>query len=331
MSLWGNNDGKTASGTIAIAANGTVTGTSTAFTTETRVGDYIRAGGEDYLITAIASNTAATVVAGVPGATLSVVSSGASYTLSEKCKYVTTAESTSTNGIHGDPLKVFGVDTTEIGAGTDNIVSISVSNAGSGYASAPSVTISGGGGSAGAGTAVVASNKISSVTVTNTGTGYTSVPTVAVAAPAAVTFNGASAVNDATEEITLTSHPFATGDQVTYADGGGTTITGLTDGGTVFIIKVDANTVKLASTADNAGAGTAIDITSGVGTGHTLTGETATAVATLGVGGNTGFHAGWVRRTVGTGGRAGRIQYETLVAASSIAGDQSDDIEFRDN
>ena len=57
MSLWGNNDGKTASGTIAIAANGTVTGTSTAFTTETRVGDYIRAGGEDYLITAIASNT----------------------------------------------------------------------------------------------------------------------------------------------------------------------------------------------------------------------------------------------------------------------------------
>ena len=242
----------------------------------------------------------------MPGATLSVVSSGASYTLSEKCKYVTTAESTSTNGIHGDPLKVFGVDTTEIGAGTDNIVSISVSNDGSG-SSAPTVTISGGGGSAGVGTAVVTSNKISSVTVTNTGTGYTSVPTVAIYC--AVTFNGASAVNDATEEITLTSHPFATGDQVTYADGGGTTITGLTDGGTVFIIKVDANTVKLASTADNAGAGTAIDITSGVGTGHTLTGETATAVATLGAGGNTGFHAGWVRRTVGTGGRV--VEFNT--------------------
>ena len=32
-------------------------------------------------------------------------------------------------------------------------------------------------------------------------------------------------------------------------------------------------------------------------------------------------HAGWVRRTVGTGGRAGRVQYETLVAASSISGD----------
>ena len=63
MSLWGNNDGKTASGTIAIAANGAVTGTSTAFTTEARVGDYIRAGGEDYFITAIASNTASGVAA----------------------------------------------------------------------------------------------------------------------------------------------------------------------------------------------------------------------------------------------------------------------------
>ena len=88
MSLWGNNDGKTARN-YRNCANGTVTGTSTAFTTGARVGDYIRAGGEDYLITAIASNTTQLLL-GVPGATLSVVSSGASYTLSEKCKYVTT-------------------------------------------------------------------------------------------------------------------------------------------------------------------------------------------------------------------------------------------------
>jgi hypothetical protein len=36
-------------------------------------------------------------------------------------------------------------------------------------------------------------------------------------------------------------------------------------------------------------------------------------------------HAGWLKRTVGTGDRAGRVQYETLVAASSITGDASDD------
>ena len=62
----------------------------------------------------------------------------------------------------------------------------------------------------------------------------------------------------------------------------------------------------------NALAGTAIDITSGSGTGHTLTGETATATASLGAS-SLDFHAGWVRRTVGTGGRAGRISYETLL------------------
>ena len=36
-------------------------------------------------------------------------------------------------------------------------------------------------------------------------------------------------------------------------------------------------------------------------------------------------HAGWVKRTAGTGGRAGRIHYETLVAMSSISGDADDD------
>jgi len=39
-------------------------------------------------------------------------------------------------------------------------------------------------------------------------------------------------------------------------------------------------------------------------------------------------HAGWVRRTEGTGGRSGRIQYETLVAGSSIAGDAADDAQL---
>jgi hypothetical protein len=36
-------------------------------------------------------------------------------------------------------------------------------------------------------------------------------------------------------------------------------------------------------------------------------------------------HAGWNLRVEGTGGRAGRVQYETLVAMSSISNDASDD------
>lgn len=36
-------------------------------------------------------------------------------------------------------------------------------------------------------------------------------------------------------------------------------------------------------------------------------------------------HAGWNLRTVGSGGRAGRVHYETLVAMGSMTGDGSDD------
>lgn len=36
-------------------------------------------------------------------------------------------------------------------------------------------------------------------------------------------------------------------------------------------------------------------------------------------------HSGWVVRKEGTGGRAGRVQYETLVAGRSITGDAADD------
>jgi len=36
-------------------------------------------------------------------------------------------------------------------------------------------------------------------------------------------------------------------------------------------------------------------------------------------------HSGWVLRKEGQGGRAGRVQYEVLVAASSITGDADKD------
>jgi len=79
-------------------------------------------------------------------------------------------------------------------------------------------------------------------------------------------------------------------------------------------------------------AGTAIDMTAvGVGSSHTLIGQTPTATATLGmgtpqatVGASEVTHIGWVKKTIGTGGRAGRVFYETLVAASSITGDAED-------
>lgn len=114
MALWGNKDSKTATGTIAIATTGVVTGTSTLFTTEAKVGNYIRAGGVDHVIVTIASNTSVTVKSGINGGAIAEVAAGAAYTLSEKCAFVALAESSgSASGVHGDANKVFGVDTIE--------------------------------------------------------------------------------------------------------------------------------------------------------------------------------------------------------------------------
>ena len=87
-----------------------------------------------------------------------------------------------------------------------------------------------------------------------------------------LTFDGSSAevVSVANDTLTFSQHRFVTGQRVTYNDGGGTAIGGLSNG-VYFIIKVDQNTISLATNASNAAAGIAIDLTGlGVGTTHTL-------------------------------------------------------------
>ena len=109
MALWGNLDSKSATGTIAIGTNGAVTGSSTLFTTEAVVGNTIRADGRDYVITTITSNTAATVESGINGGAITAVTSGTSYTLSEKPVFVAQSESATSSGDIGNSVKVFGV------------------------------------------------------------------------------------------------------------------------------------------------------------------------------------------------------------------------------
>ena len=87
------------------------------------------------------------------------------------------------------------------------------------------------------------------------------------------TFNGSdgNVVNHVADTITINNHRFLTGSRVTYTNGGGGNITGLTNGTVYFTIKVDHNTIKLATNASNANSGTAINITgTGTGTSHTL-------------------------------------------------------------
>lgn len=68
-------------------------------------------------------------------------------------------------------------------------------------------------------------------------------------------------VNTATDVLTSSAaHGFATGTPVTLS-AGGTAPTGLTSGTVYYVINTGASTFKLATTAANASAGTAIDIT----------------------------------------------------------------------
>ena len=80
-----------------------------------------------------------------------------------------------------------------------------------------------------------------------------------------------SAVNTSTEVITITAHGFETGASVTYSNGGGTTLAGLSDDTEYFVISVSVDTIKLASSRDNAFAGTAINLTGAGNNAQTLT------------------------------------------------------------
>ncbi|CAB4125071.1 hypothetical protein UFOVP58_57 [uncultured Caudovirales phage] len=136
MALWGNKDSKSATGTISIVGStGVVTGVSTLFTTEAKLGNTIRVSGEDYQIVSITSDTVAKVRSGIVG-TAMTDRSGVSYTLSEK---PASARMSSAGDLGSS--NVFGVDNAEVAAGGDNVVSVAIANAGTRYLEVPGVTV----------------------------------------------------------------------------------------------------------------------------------------------------------------------------------------------
>ena len=82
---------------------------------------------------------------------------------------------------------------------------------------------------------------------------------------------GSSDIDVSADTITAREHRFVTGQRVTYGNGGGTDPTGLSNGTVYYIIVEDRHTFKLATSASNAVAGTAINITAaGSGAAHTI-------------------------------------------------------------
>jgi hypothetical protein len=231
---------------------------------------------------------------------------------------------------------MYGVDTTEMAVGTGPVVDGIITFAGSGYRANTTVAFSANntGSSAAANAQSNASGKISAINISTNGSGYTSSPIITIAAPTAQTFPGnttAVTIGNTSNSgwITLGANaPFFTNnDIVTYlVAASNTALGGLANNTAYYVLTVNSTAIQLKSDPNAAAAINISSVPTSAQAGHSLTGETATGAVTIGGAKNKGIaHAGWVVRTEGTGGRAGRVQYETLVAMGSISTDGSDD------
>ena len=232
--------------------------------------------------------------------------------------------------IPGAAKGVFGVSAVEARATGGPIAEAYLTYAGTGYGpSKPTVTITAtnGGTSGVVNTNVITTTganrgRITALNIQTAGSGYITNPTMTIAAPPLIVFNGNSAVTNADDTIAITSanSKFQVGDGITYAGNATSTPVGLTDS-TKYYVSF-ANSTVLALSATVGGANINISKATGDNTtagGATLQGETATGYLVSGGSKGTGIaHAGWVLRTEGTGGRAGRVQYEVLVAMGSL-------------
>jgi len=238
--------------------------------------------------------------------------------------------------VPGIAVGVFGVSANDTGSAPNEIGTTSgnlslgyVSSGGSGYTGNAVVTLTFANGSSNA-TAVNAfanvtagvGGHITALLINQPGSGYSVPPTVTIAAPSAINITAnTTGVSNTTDTILVSTanSKFQAGDRLYYTvPTNNTAITGLT--GNSYYYVTFANTTALAVSLTKGGANADIAETRvGAGEVHTLTGDTATGFVVVGGAKNMGIaHAGWNLRTVGSGGRAGRVQYETLVAMGSL-------------
>jgi hypothetical protein len=227
--------------------------------------------------------------------------------------------------IQNQAVGVFAVNSSQMNV-TGGALDIGiVTSGGSGYQANATVTLTVvNGGSSGvanatSGTSGTSAGRITALNIQTAGSGYITAPTVAIAAPAAIniTANTVGVVNNALL-ITSANSYWQVGDALTYSvPAGNTAIPGLTSGTTYYVALSNTTGVQLAATS----GGTVITLTPATttpGQTHTVQGTTATGYVDVATVYPTVTHSGWVKRVEGTGGRAGRVFYETLVAMGSL-------------
>ncbi len=227
--------------------------------------------------------------------------------------------------VTGQTVGIFGVDTTEIAVSNGSIVAMQITNNGTGYTANAVVTVGGNGTANGLANSI---GRISTVNITAAGNSYAVAPPVSIAAPAAITFNALTAVSNTADTITLVGHTYQAGDLTTYLVAvGNTAVIPLANNTQYRVAFANSTVITIANNVTGAN----VDLTATVTeTGHSFTGVTATAQAVISSSRSHATHAGWVVRTVGTGGRAGRVTYETLVAMGMTSGTDAEDTIFKD-
>lgn len=196
----------------------------------------------------------------------------------------------------GNSATAAGGDAT-LSAFVSNII---VTNVGSGYTSAPQIVITPYSTDAlltintAAATATLSpiNGSVKSVTLNTIGENYISAPTLLIEPPT-ITFNGATGFNASTDTLTYVNHGIETGAQVTYSNGGGTTIPGLVSGTDYYAYAPTSGTLQLYDTQAHANThnGTGLMNITGTGVGalHTLKNKTTNYQATGTVVTSSGF------------------------------------------
>jgi hypothetical protein len=223
---------------------GTLTGTDSFFLEdEMLVNDIVRVGDQEMIVTAIASETSATVINANPGTTLTAFS-GQEYRVHEKPTFVASVATTDF-----ESTQVFGIRTSEIhGDQTGGYVSaVALIQGGTRYLEVPIVTFSGGGGASAAATASISGGSVTAIAVTNNGSSYETAPTVAVDLPRRII--PTSGVNTTTEAITYANHGLTAGEEIKYHHAGGTELAGLTNGTSYYPGQVNSSAFILYNTA----------------------------------------------------------------------------------
>jgi hypothetical protein len=218
----------------------------------------------------------------------------------------------------GLTLGVFGVSADEK-QGTGNVASIIVVSAGSGFTARPTLAITG----ANTVQAVATANgTIVATTITNAGTGYAVNEFLNVTGGTGTSGNLRVTSVNANGNITAVS-VLVGGNYTTLPTLENNAFTSNTSiAGVGFRANLSIGVGETTVTTIGQGYGKDVAVTVGGAGG---TGAVAATQLTGQEGSTKGANAGWNLRTVGSGGRAGRVSYECLVAMGSISGDGADD------